>query len=127
MQLVLAREPLNRDDVIALDGHREQQTTVGAATIEEDGAGSALPVVAALLGPGEIEVFPQGVEQSRPVVDGETVGTAVDSQGDDARRLLVWVFDCSHSANVVLLPNYADDPEAKRPRALCADGRLTPD
>jgi hypothetical protein len=51
-----------------------------------------LPVVATLLGPAQIEVLSQRVEQGGPVVDSEMTGLAVDLQRDDTRRWVVSVF-----------------------------------
>jgi len=46
---VAAGKPLNRDDLGALMRDGEGEAAVGAPAVEQDGAGAALAVVAALL------------------------------------------------------------------------------
>ena len=60
----------------------EGEAGVDAAAVDVDGAGSALAVVAALLGAGEVEVFAQAVEQGGAGVEAEVVDLAVDVEGD---------------------------------------------
>jgi hypothetical protein len=43
-------------------------------------------MIAALLGPGEVEMFPEGVEKGGPVVDFKLVRLPIDLQGDQAGR-----------------------------------------
>ena len=61
-----------------LGGDRELETGDGAAAVDQDRAGTALPLVAALLGTGQIEPLAQRVEQGGAVVDGQRVLLAVD-------------------------------------------------
>ncbi len=75
-------EPLDGDDLGCVEGHGQQQAAVGAPAVDEDGAGSALPVVAALLGSGQVQLLPQGVEEGDAVVQVEDVGPAVDAELD---------------------------------------------
>ena len=63
-------------------GDRQGQAGGGATAVEQHGAGSALAVVAALLGSGDAEVLAQQVEQGDAVVDGDVSFGAVDAQGD---------------------------------------------
>ena len=71
VQLVAVGQALDGGDLGAVGGDREHQAGVDAAAVEQDGAGAALAVVAALLGAGQIEVLAQGVEQGGAVVDVE--------------------------------------------------------
>jgi hypothetical protein len=55
MQLIAARpgQPLDGDDVSIFMGDGERQATIDPPPIEQDGAGAALAVIAALLGTGD--------------------------------------------------------------------------
>ena len=63
-------------------GDGEREAGVGAAAVEQDRAGAALAVVAALLRAGEAEVLAQEVEQRGARVDVEAVLLAVDAERD---------------------------------------------
>ncbi len=60
----------------------EGHAGVDASAVDVDGAGSALAVVAALLGAGQVEVLAQAVEQGGARIHIEGVGLAVDSKGE---------------------------------------------
>ena len=62
MKLPARGETLGRDDLGAVVGNSERETTVDAPAVEQDRAGTALPVVAALLRTGNAEALAQGVE-----------------------------------------------------------------
>ena len=66
-------EAFDGGDLGAVGGDGEGEAGVDAAAVEEDGAGSALAVVAALFAAGEFEVFAQGVEERGAGVEGEGV------------------------------------------------------
>ena len=51
-------------------------------TVEQDGAGAALTVIAAFLGTRQVETVTQGVEQGNPGRDGQFVRRAVDMKRD---------------------------------------------
>ena len=68
----------------ALRGDRQHQAAVHPAAVDQHGAGTALAVVAALLGAGQTEMLAQGVEQRRPMVDVQDVPVPVDVQGERA-------------------------------------------
>src|SRR5439155_6919108 len=78
---VAVGEAFNGGDLRAVSGDREGEAGVDAAAVEENGAGSALTVVATLLAAGKFEVFAQGVEERRARVEGEGVRCAVDLEG----------------------------------------------
>ena len=75
-------EAFDGGDLGAVGDGGEGEAAVDAAAIDEDGAGSALAVVAAFFAAGELEVFAQGVEQRGAGVEGEGLGLAVDLEGD---------------------------------------------
>ena len=62
------------------DGERE--AAVHAPTIEQDGTGTALPVVAPLLGAGESETLAQRVQERRPGIDDKPVRCLVHPESD---------------------------------------------
>ena len=65
---------------------RQRQAGEDAPAVDEDGAGAALAVVAALLGAGQAEMLAQRVEQRRADVERQAVLLAVDPQGDGHGR-----------------------------------------
>ena len=60
----------------------EGQAAIDTPAIKQDGAGAALPVVAALLGSGDPEALAQRIQQRRPRINGQPVGRSVHPQGD---------------------------------------------
>jgi hypothetical protein len=52
----------DRHDVVILVHHGERQTRVDAPSVDQHGAGTALPVVAALLGARQVEMLAQGIQ-----------------------------------------------------------------
>ena len=57
MQLVALGETLNRNDLIAFMRDRETEARIDPATVHEDSAGPALPVIATLFRAGQIQTF----------------------------------------------------------------------
>ena len=78
-------EPFDRRDVGAVFHDGQRQARVDAPAVHQDRARPALPVVAALLRPRQVEMLAQGVEQCGPVVELEFVLMPVDGQADPAR------------------------------------------
>ncbi len=78
----ICRQPLDRDDLGVLMGDGEGEAARDAPPVEQDGAGAALPVVAALLGSGDSEPLAQGIQECRPGIDGKPVCRPVHLQGD---------------------------------------------
>jgi hypothetical protein len=58
----------------------EGQAGVDATSVDMDGAGAALAVVAALLGAGQDEVLAEAIEEGSARVEAEFVGLPVDSK-----------------------------------------------
>ncbi len=83
MQVVaIGCQPLDGDDLGVLVRDGEGQAAIHAPAVEQDGAGSALPVVAALLGAGEAEPLAQRIQQRRPRIDNKRMCCPVHPQGD---------------------------------------------
>ena len=53
----------------SLRGQRQRQARQHAAALDQDGAGAALAVVAALLGAGKTDMLAQGVEHRGARID----------------------------------------------------------
>jgi len=83
MQVVaIRRQPIDSDDLGVLVRDGEGQAAIDAPAVEQDGAGAALPVVAALLGAGEAEPLAQRIQQRRARIDNQRVCCPVHLQGD---------------------------------------------
>ncbi len=83
MQVVaIGCQPLDGDDLGVLVRDGQGQAAIDAPAVEQDGAGSALPVVAALLGAGEAEPLAQGIQQCRACIDNKRMFCPVHPQGD---------------------------------------------
>jgi hypothetical protein len=82
MQVLTICQPLDRDDlgVLMCDGERE--AAVYTPTIEQDSTGTALSVVAALLGTGKSETFAQRVQERRPGIDEKPMRCPIHQEGD---------------------------------------------
>ena len=78
VEVVAVREAFDGGDFGSVGRDGEGEAGVDAAAVDEDSAGSALAVVAALLAAGECEVFAQSVEKRGAGVEREGVGYAVD-------------------------------------------------
>ncbi len=80
--VAICRQPLDGDDLGILVRDSEGQAAIDASPVEQDGAGAALPVVAALLGAGESEPLAQRIQERRAGIDGKPVRCPVHSEGD---------------------------------------------
>jgi hypothetical protein len=78
----LARSAIAALESIVLDEGLLQRVQHAPLRQSFDGAGAALAVVAALLGPGEVEMQTQRVEQRGPRRDAQPVIDAIDVKGD---------------------------------------------
>ncbi len=61
VHLLWRSESFNRGDLNLLLHRSEEQTTVGAPTIDMDGACTALAMITAFLGASQMQGFPQGI------------------------------------------------------------------
>jgi len=59
---------------------RERQTTIDALSIDDDRAGAALPLVAALLRAGQPEMLAQRIEQSGARVEIEGIAPSINRE-----------------------------------------------
>ena len=84
VQATVGSQSFNGGDVGVCHGQCQSQTTVDASSVDEDRAGTALAVVAALFGASQSETFAQQVEEHRPWLDLEIMWLSVD--GDAERR-----------------------------------------
>ncbi len=82
VQALAVGKPLDGDDLGVLVRDGEREAAIHAPAIEQDGTGTALPMVAALLGTGESETFAQRVQERRPDIDEKPVRCPVHAEGD---------------------------------------------
>src|SRR5438093_5945599 len=82
MERAVGRQPLDRDDLGARLHRGQRQASLDAPAVAQDGAGAALPQLAALLGAGEVQVVAERVEQRRPRVERQRTLRAVDAEGE---------------------------------------------
>ncbi len=80
-------QSLDRRDLTASKGYRERQTGKLASPVDQHRAGSALPMVAALLGSGQRDMLAQCIEEAGAHVDGDAMGLSIDLQLDRDRRV----------------------------------------
>src|SRR6266516_425092 len=73
-------KPLDGDDLGVLVRDGECEAAIHTTTIEQDGTGAALTVVAALLGTGESETFAQRVQECRPGIDEKPMRCPVHAE-----------------------------------------------
>src|SRR4029453_678618 len=82
MQLDIRGQAFNGRDLGAVLHDGKRQARDDAPPVDENGAGTALAMVAAFLGSGEIEIFAKRVEQSGPRPEGNSPLDAVDMKRD---------------------------------------------
>ena len=82
VQLVAVGQAFDGRDLGAGVHDGEGEAGVNAPAVDQDGAGAALAVVAALLGAGQAQVLAQGVEQRDARLQLQLVLLAVDLQRD---------------------------------------------
>jgi hypothetical protein len=83
MQRVAPSQAFDRQDLRAVAADRQRKAGIDSPPVDVDRAGAALPAVAALLGPGQIEAFAKEIEQRDPwVVQLEPPRSAVDGEGN---------------------------------------------
>jgi hypothetical protein len=73
VQVLIAGDPLDRDDLGTLMCDGESEATVYSPAIKQNGTGPALPVVTALLWTGESEMLAQRIQERRPGIDEKLV------------------------------------------------------
>ncbi len=80
MQGTRRAQAFDRHDLVVLVHDGEGQARVDAPAVDQHGTGAALPVVAALLGAGQVQVLAQRVEQRGADIQLEVAGMAVDDE-----------------------------------------------
>src|SRR6185437_3993601 len=83
MELTGNPDPLDGDDLVLLVSDGEREAGILPAAIDMHRAGAALPVIAALLCPGELEGLAQAIKQGGAWIDLHYATLAVDVQRDD--------------------------------------------
>jgi hypothetical protein len=82
MQLVAGPDALDRGDPLATQRRGEGQARHHTPAVDVHSAGAALATIAALLGPRQLQTFPQRVQQCDPRVDTQRLRLAVDETRD---------------------------------------------
>src|ERR1041384_3194056 len=80
MQFLGASETLDGGNFRTLMHDGERQARKHAAAVDVDGAGAALPVIAALFGAGKLQVFAKRVEQCHARLETNPVFATIDVQ-----------------------------------------------
>src|SRR5262245_4209840 len=81
-EALVLREPLDRDDFAALGLHRQHQTAAHRFAIEEHCAGTANPVLAADMRPGQPQVMPQAIGESQARLDRNLDLASIDLEAN---------------------------------------------
>jgi hypothetical protein len=89
MQISGLAEPLDRCDFLTLVHGGEAKTGIYAPSIDVDGAGATLAMIASLLGSGQVKMVPETIEQAGPWIDSQTMFLPVNRQryGNGVLRL----------------------------------------
>ena len=82
IQFAAGGKPFNRRDMTALELDRKDQAGVHRLVIEKNGAGTALPLGAALLGAGQKKILPQNVQKAAVRGSFQLNGLVVDKKVD---------------------------------------------
>ena len=79
-------QPFDRADVPAIRGRGQNQTGQNRLAVHQHRARAALADPAPVLGPGQLQILAQHVEQQVVSGDVEMAGDAVDGEGDFVMR-----------------------------------------
>ena len=107
-------EPLDRGDGPTLAVDRERETRQQRFAIHEHGAGTALAQLAPVLGAGELQIFPQRLEQRLVAVDEDLHGLAVHRAREP----------CLASRRDVIPHRDSQSPIGASPQAFAARDRM---
>src|SRR5579883_2451010 len=77
MQLPVARQSFNRNNISILTGHRKDQAAIHASSVEQYSAGTALPVVTSFFRADDPQVLTQRIQQRCSRIDRKLVVRAV--------------------------------------------------
>src|SRR5262245_12114963 len=80
MQRALLCQTFDGGDLVAVMHHRECQAAIDALSIDDDRAGAALSLVAALLRTGQREMLSQSIEQRGPRIEVQGIVPPVDRE-----------------------------------------------
>src|SRR5215470_15556560 len=80
MESALFGQALDGGDLVAIMHYRERQTAIDALSIDDDRAGAALSLVAALLRTGQREMLSQSIEQRGPRIEVQGIVLPVDRE-----------------------------------------------
>src|SRR5215469_16049653 len=80
MESVLLGQALDGGDLVTIMHHRERQAAIDALSVDDDRAGAALSLVAALLRAGQPEILAQRIEQRRTRIEIEGIIPSVDRE-----------------------------------------------
>src|SRR5205085_3725711 len=86
MQLVAFGKAFDDGDVAALGGERERQAEYRSPVIDENRAGAALAVIAALFASSQADMCAQRIQHGGARIDREQTAVAIDAQGDVDRQ-----------------------------------------
>jgi hypothetical protein len=118
-------QSLDGNDLAAVLDGRQSQTAVGTAPIDVDGAGSALAVIAALLGSSQVQNLAQTIEQAQARIYAKLPLLAIDHHRNGQQsvflgriRVLCAHWRCSERKDGQPSPQgYADTNSVSRLRA----------
>ncbi len=82
MQLAVRSQPLNRFHARSIGAGGLSDAGAHRIAVHDHRAGPAVPLAAAVLGPREMQLVPQHLQQSSLGADLDLMGRAVDVQGD---------------------------------------------
>jgi methyl coenzyme M reductase subunit C len=81
MQMLGLSDTLDSRNLVCRMHHGEREARVHTLSVHVHRAGSALPVIAALLRAGQVQVLPQTIQQRRPRIDAKDATLPVHPQG----------------------------------------------
>ena len=125
MQRAVGGEPLDGGDLGAVLHDDQRQAGIDAPAVDQDRAGAALALIAALLGAGQIETVAQRVEQGRPGRDGQRTFLAVDVKRDGQRRRCRDTFIAPCGSRKNFLAMRTSKPFQRRRPRVDAEGFLS--
>lgn len=85
MQFASIRESFDRRNLRSVSRHCQNEARIDALSIDQNRAGTTLPLVAAFLGAGKLELLAQEIEKGDPRRKMQLMAGAIDRQYDRNR------------------------------------------
>jgi hypothetical protein len=86
VKLIASSQSFDRLDFLSIGSDRKHQTPINSTSVKMNRTSAAFSAIATLLGAGEVEAFPQNIQQSRTGFNLDAMANTIYRQGDVGAR-----------------------------------------